>query len=196
MKAIKRLFLGVLISALLIGMGWNLLKRIQEHRVMTMINNGQVIIDQEMHDWGICNDNAPVKIKMYVRNQGQYKITGTLVFSATLSKKGLDGEFLEKFIDCYGEERLKKEMKEEISNKGSLNRLDAVYNYLLRGKQFPQGQNFEPSNSKIDDKDYTFKFRKQIPIYPGEIIKIDHEEQIPLNVRGHLLSIKLESIEF
>jgi hypothetical protein len=196
MKAIKRVFLVVLSVAIIAGIILVLYKKLQEQRILNIVSSGQVTIDQEMHDWGVCKYNRPVKIEMYVRNNGQYQINGTLVFSASLAREGLEEKFVRKFIDCYGEEKLKKEMAEEIAKKGSLGRLEAVYNYLLRGKQLPQGQNFEPSESEMDNKDYAFKFRKQILIYPGEIFKIDHEEQIPLNARGHILTVKIENIEF
>lgn len=160
MKVIRRSFLGVLVIVIIVGIGLALFKKIQEQRIMKMISNGHVTIDQEMHEWDICKDNSPVKIEMYIRNNGQYRIIGTLVFSATLSRKGLEEKFLREFIDCYGEERLKKEMKEEVAKKGSIGRLEAVYNYLLRGSQLTQGQDYEPSKSKIDNKDYAFKFRK------------------------------------
>jgi len=196
MNAIKRILLGLLIIAIIVGIGLALFNNLQERRMMKMLRDGQVTIDQEIHDWRICNDNSPVKIDMFVRNSGQYQIAGTLVISGTLSKKGLEKKFLREFIDCYGEERLKKEITEEIAKKGSNGWLAAVYNYLLRGSQLAPGQDYEPIESKAEDTDYTFKFRKQIRIRPGEILKTEHEEQLPFNVRGHLLKVKIENIEF
>jgi len=193
-KVIKRILLGLLSIAIVAGIGLTLLMKLEEHRSLKMISDGHITIDQEMHEWSICSDNSPVKITMYVRNSGNYKISGTLVFSATLSKKGLEEKFLREFIDCYGEERLKNEFKEEIAKKGTIGRLEAVNNYLLRGRQLPQGQSYEPTIT--EDKGYDFKIRKRLLIEPGQILKIDHEEQVPLNVRGYLLALKVETIEY
>jgi hypothetical protein len=106
----------------------------------------------------------------------------------------LEEKFLRSLVDCIGEENLKRKVKEAIGT-GSTGRAQAIYNYIIRGKKLPQGREYEPS-TETDTKDYTFKFRKQISLGPGEIFKIDHEEQIPLNERGHLLTFKIEDIEF
>jgi hypothetical protein len=195
MKIIKRVFLSIVAIAIIVGIGLVLLKMIQEQRILKMVRSGQVVVDQVMHDWNVCKGNVPVKIELYVRNNGDHKITGNLVFLATLSRKGLEEQFIKEVINCDGEERLKREMAEEISQKGSIGRAEGIYNYLLRGKKLLPGQKYEPS-TKIADNDYSFRFRQQIFLNPGELIKIDHEEQIPFNERGNLLSVKIENIEF
>lgn len=191
MKIVKRVFLGILSIAIIVGISLALFKRVQKQRILNIVRSGHVMVDQEIHEWNVCESNSPVRIKMYVRNTSEYKITGNLVFSTTLSRKGLEERFLRALVNCFGEENLKREGIET----GSTGRAQAIYNYIMRGKKLPQGQGYEPSTENVD-KDYTFKFRKQLLLGPGEIFKVEHEEQIPLNERGYLLTVKIENIEF
>jgi len=195
MKIIKRVLVSGLTIVIVVGVGLALYKKIQEQQMIKMVRSGQVMIDQVMHEWNVCKDNGPVEIKMYVRNNGDHTITGNLVFLVTLSRKGLEEQFIRAVIKCDGEERLKREMADEIAQKGSIGRAQGIYNYLQRGNKLLPGQKYEPS-TKVADNDYSFRFRKQIYLKPGELIKIDHEEQIPFNERGNLLSVKIENIEF
>lgn len=195
MKTIKRIFLVIIVAVIIFGIGFLLFKKVQEHQIMKVVKSGHVIIDQELHDWNVCKDNSPIKLEMYVRNNSEYKITGKLVFLTTLSRKGLEKDFLEELINCYGEERVKKDIKEMIAKKQKIGKFQAVYDYILRGRQLPEGQEYEPIKND-GNKDYIFKFRKQVLLQPGEILKIDHEENIPLNERGGILTIKAGDIEF
>src|SRR4030042_5405583 len=182
MKITKRVFVIVLTITIVVGIGLALYKKIQERQMMKMVRSGQIMIDQVMHDWNICENNSPVEIKMYVRNNGDHTITGNLVFLVTLSRKGLEEQFIREIISCGGEERTKREMADEIAQKGSIGRAQGIYNYLLRGNKLLPGQKYEPSE-KVANNDYSFRFRKQIFLNPDELIKIDHEEQIPFNER-------------
>jgi hypothetical protein len=195
MKIIKRVSLSIIAITIIVGIVLVLLKMREEQRMLEVVKSGQVVIDQVIRDWNVCTGNVPVKIQLYVRNNVDHKITGNLVFLVTLSRKGLEEKFIREVINCDGEERLKREMAEEIAQKGSIGRAEGIYNYLLRGKKLLPGQKYEPY-TKIADKDYSFRFRQQIFLNPGELIKIDHEEQIPFNERGNLLSVKIENIEF
>ena len=195
MKITKRVFVSVLTIAIVVGIGLASYKKIQEQQMMKMVRSGQVMIDQARHDWNICQNNSPVRIEMYIRNNGDHTITGNLVFLVTLSRKGLEEQFIREIISCGGEERTKREMADEIAQKGSIGRAQGIYNYLLRGNKLLPGQKYEPSE-KVANNDYSFRFRKQIFLNPGELIKIDHEEQIPFNERGNLFSIKIDNIEF
>lgn len=199
MKIIKRVLVSVLVIAIVVGIGLAIYIKIQEQQIMKMVKSGQIMIDQEMHDYMVrCEDFGPVRIEMYIRNNSDHTINGNLVFLVTLSRKGLEEQFIKEIIKCSykgDEEKLKREMAEVIAQKGSIGRAQGIYNYLQRGNKLLPGQKYEPS-TEIADNDYSFRFRKQIYLKPGELIKIDHEEQIPLNERGNLLSIKIDKIEF
>lgn len=86
-------------------------------------------------------------------------------------------------------------MANDITQNGSIGRLQGIYDYLQRGNKLLPGQKYEPS-VQVADEDYSFRFRKHVYLKPGEIIKIDHQEQIPFKERGNLLSVKIENIEF
>src|SRR4030043_2079222 len=108
MKITKRVFVSVLTIAIVVGIGLASYKKIQEQQIMKMVKSGQIMIDQVMHDWNICENNSPVEIKMYVRNNGDHTITGNLFFLVTLSRKGLEEQFIREIIGCGGEEVAKK----------------------------------------------------------------------------------------
>ena len=84
-------------------------------------------------------------------------------------------------------------MKEPLEDK-----FKAVYNYILRGKSLATGTDFEPipiEQGGEEEEDYKFKFRKHVSINSGEIIKIEHKQQLPLKAIGYILTIKIEGIE-
>lgn len=182
------------------AVGFVLFKKTQEHRILNIVREGQIVIDQEFHEWGVegKGDDLPVKIEMYIRSKSRYRIAGTLVFLVTLSGKGIEEQFINEAINAFGEEKLRKEIKEEI-DKGKIaagSKFRAIYNYIDRGRQLAQGEEYEPVATKDVEEDYTFKFRKQVSLNSGEIIKLDHMQLVPPREKGFLLDVKIESIEF
>jgi len=211
MKQINRIILIIVAILITAGVGFISLKEIEKRRIRSDVKKGALLIDQEFHQWNICEDNSPTEVTLFLRNKSESKIQGNIVFSATLSRKGLEEKFLNEFVNCYGEQRLKRELKEKMAERKNIGRLEAIYNFLMRGKQLSHGQKYEliPGKggelvgilgSEADEilriEAYKFKFRKKILLQPGELVRIDHPEAIPLNERGHLLDVAIEDIEF
>jgi hypothetical protein len=169
--------------------------KIHQQRMLDIVRNGHIMIDQEIHNWDFKHGGKPLKVTMYIRNNGKYKVAGNLVFSATSSKKGLEKQFLKEAVNIYGEAELRKYVKEKIDN-GENGKYAATYNYIIRGKKLAQGEEYEPVKTKANEEDYTFKFREYVSIKPGEIIQLDHDQEIPLSEAGFLLNIKIDNIEF
>src|SRR5713101_241929 len=108
LEKITKIFL-VGLAALIIGVvGYVLVVKFKEYQVSEAIRNGQVVVDQESHDWGLVpgrDIEELSKITMYVRNASRYPVKGSLVFLVTLDKSGLEENFLKKLIDlCRGDE--------------------------------------------------------------------------------------------
>lgn len=80
MRFIKRVLISGLIIALVVGIGLSFYRKKQEQQMMNMVISGQIMIDQVMHEWNVCQYKSPVGIEMYVRNKGAHTIYGNLVF--------------------------------------------------------------------------------------------------------------------
>lgn len=170
--------------------------KLKEHKMLKSITAGHVVIDQELHKWKLCEKKDSVNIELFIRNKGNYQIVGNIVFKGSLDMKGLEERFIRDFIDCYSEETLRRGIKADMDKGDDDGRMMAVHNYIVRGKRLPQDKEYEVIPGKIEEDKYDFRFRQYISVKPGEVLRVKHEQQIPLNSQGGILAVKIETIEF
>ncbi len=196
MKSIKKILLAILVIALVVYSAIVISNQQKQSKMISAIENNELVIDQTIHEWHI-DKEMPLNIELYVRNSSEYLINGNLVFLVTLSKKGLEEKFMKKMIDRFGQEELIVLIKKRLDEDKAM-RFKALYNYILRGNKLKKGEEYEPVEFEDKNKsaDYTFKFRQYVSIKPGEIIKINHNQQLPLAETGYVLSVDINTIEF
>ena len=202
-KIFKVLVLTLIALALFAFFGYVSFVKIKEHRIAKAVKDGEIVIDQEEHDWGskILYDEPlfePVKIEMYLRNISQYTVEGNLVFSVILESKGLEEEFLMQTVGKMdeSEEKFFIQVLEEMKKQGKQIRAqgEAMLSWFARGRKLKNGMYYEPVEN--GGENYSFIFRKWVSLKPGELIKITQQQPIPIEVRGYLLKVKIDGIEF
>ena len=206
MRIFKILISLVIAISVLAFIGYISFVKLKEHRIASAIKEGKIVIDQEIHDWGIKILNykpifEPITIELYVRNASQYNIEGALVFSVILVSKGLEEEFIRQSVEALDEvggEKMKwEDMKRIMEEKGdqiNIGRAKAMVTWLARGRKLKKGMSYEPVEN--GGENYSFNFRKWASLKPGDVIKITHKQQIPPAVRGYLANVRIDGIEF
>lgn len=194
-KIFKVLVLTLIALALFAFIGYVSFVKIKEHRISKAVKDGKVVIDQELHNW-IGTDLDLLDTEMLVRNTSKYSIDGALVFSVVLESKGLEEEYLTA-ID-KPKWRLLMKVIEELKRRGEPREMGArekaINSWFARGEEFEEGMDYEPVEN--GGENYTFKFKKYVFLIPGELIKITKQQTIPIEVRGYLLKVKIDGIEF
>jgi hypothetical protein len=195
-KKFKYLTYFILFFVFIVAPGVYLLYKInKEQQMSNVVNVGQIVLDQTIHTWDVNEDK--LLINMFIRNTSDYRIKGNLVFRVTLGKEGIEKDYLNKVIDVCSVKALKETLKKRIQEGSTNPKYHVLYNYLNRGMKLPKGYDFEPLPvSDLGKNDYIFKFRKRVSINAGEIIQLEHEQDLPPVETGYLFTIKMVGIEF
>lgn len=164
-------------------------------RAVDTVKQGKVVIEQETHKWNVCENDKPVSLTMYIRNKGEARVEGNATVMVSLNREGVEEGFITELLGCFDEEQLMEDIRNELE-KGEAGRLEAIKNYLERGKKLPEGKSFEPAPGTPEEKSYTFTFMRPLALAPGEVVMIRHDQQVPVGERGGVLSAKVRSIEF
>ena len=203
MTILKRLSLLVLVTVVLVAIGWLAFGELHKMRILDAVEDGQVSIDQESHQWrpfaSLDEEAEVLTLDLYVRNKSNYLIDGTLVFSVRMSHKGLEESYLDKFFKETKErfrdwDQTKQELITYFNNAVD-KKAKAMSSYLERGEQLPEGMDYEPIVGE-EKEDYIFKFRKAVFLSAGELIRIEQEQVLPSSIAGYLLTVEIETIEF
>lgn len=151
----------------------------------------KVSIDQVLHEWDLVNNTDPLTIVIFLRNISNENVEGEIVFKISLDESGLEEKAINNFIKLVGEQEIIS-----FANKDNTPKFVAMKNYIKRGKKLAENSKFEEvAVLKHSNNIYSFKFKRDINIAAGQIIKIEHKQVIPLSVSGHLFSINVEKIE-
>lgn len=200
MRIIKFLALILVCLAILSVGVFYLPEKIQEYRIKNTVRGGNIVIDYEHHHWAVNPLKSPLSIFMIIRNKSSQHVNGNLVFLITLNPKGLEEQYIKYRVhfleETYGSID-PKEIEEILTREGIQNNpySKAILAYKKRGKKLPLGLNYEPFMGG-NTEPYTFKFRKQISMPPGEIIKLNHTQDIlPAGKSGTVFKIEIDSIE-
>lgn len=164
-------------------------------RAVDTVKQGKLVIEQETHKWNVCENDKPVSLTMYLRNTGDVRVEGTATVMVSLNREGMEEGFITELLGCFEEEQLLEDINNELE-KGEAGRLVAIKNYLERGKKLPEGKGFEPVPGKPEEKSYTFTFRRNLALEPGEVVMIRYDQQVPVGERGGVLTAGVKSIEF
>jgi len=170
-------------------------QKYRKTRVADTVKQGKIVIEQETHTWNVCENDKPVAISFYIRNKGETRVEGNAAVMVSLNREGLEEGYITELLSCYDEEQLVEDIRNEME-KGEAGRLEAINNYLTRGKKLPEGKGFEPVPGKPEEKSYTFTFRRNLALEPGEVVMIRHDQQVPVGERGGVLTAGVKSIEF
>lgn len=151
----------------------------------------KISIDKVLHKWDLENNTDPLTIVVFLRNISNENVEGEIVFKVSLDKSGLEEETINKLIKLLGEQGIIS-----YANKVNSPKFVAMANYIKRGKKLAENSEFEEvAVLKNSNNVYFFKFKRNINVAAGQIIKIEHKQVIPLSVAGHLFSIDVEKIE-
>jgi hypothetical protein len=175
--------------------GYLSLKVIQQYRIHKVVKDGQVEIDQQNHEWNVCNDKLPT-FQIFVRNNSDLKVFGNLVFSVMISNKGLEQNFMDENIKCYGKDFIINDYLDKERRGVQLCRLKSLINYIERGQKLQDKFDYEPYEEGKTDKEYNFKIHHYISLKRGEILRIETEQPVPVDRRGGLTKIVIEDITF
>jgi hypothetical protein len=170
--------------------------------VLEAVKRGEVVIDSESHSWKIkAIDEAhetPMSLELYIRNRSAFRVGGYVVFTSEIDTKGLEESFIRSFLkklrtDGFIDEQLRSKKFAALGPK-----FRAVYNYLQRGEDLKSEIGYEAVEVAPDFplKDYSFSFRQELFLKPGELKRITHEQDIPRELYGFLLKTKVATIEF
>lgn len=175
--------------------GYLLYKKVKEQQMSNVVKVGQIVLDQTIHTWDVNEDK--LLINMFIRNTSTYRIKGNLIFQVILEKEGIEKDYLDKVIDMYSVKALKESLKKRIQEGSTNPKYHVLNNYINRGMKLLKGYEFEPwPISDSGKNDYIFKFRKSVSINAGEIIQLEHEQDLPPVETGYLFTIKMVGIEF
>ncbi|MGD0277293.1 MAG: hypothetical protein ABSB79_14775 [Syntrophales bacterium] len=184
--------LSIIVLALI---GYLSFKETKDYIINTVVKDGQVKIDQQFHEWNICNDKLP-KFQIFVRNNSDLKVFGNLKFLVLISNKGLEKNFMDEVINCAGTDFIKNDYLNRKRMGVDIGRLRPLINYIERGSKLQNSYDYEPYDERKTEKEYNFKFQQCVSLKPGGILKIETEKQIPVNIRGGVTKIIIEDITF
>lgn len=172
-----------------------LVKKHRQRQVVDSVRAGKVVVEQEMHRWNVCEKDMPVDLSLYIRNRGEHRVEGSAVVTVSLNREGMEEGFIRELTDCYGEERLLEDIRNELE-KGEAGRLSSIRNYIMRGKRLPEGKGYEPVPGDLKEKTYAFTLRKPVSLGPGELALVRLDQPVPVGERGGVLSARINTIEF
>ena len=211
LKKVFWLLIGVVfITTLLFSGNYLYKKKIQrdyqnqirdnQNQMVEAVRKGDIVVDREYHHWLFKEAKArpynSLEIELFVHNKGTITVTGNLVFKSEIDNKGLEDDWIDVVIetllkDGYTMEQIQDE---EFSNASHITK--AITHYVKRGKKLPPGIDSEPVENPNKKNLYTFSFRKQILLKPGEVQRIMYKPDIPYGEAGYLLKTVVGGIEF
>lgn len=149
-----------------------------------------VALDDDRVNWNVTRSRDPqdnnVVFEIYVRNLSETHIAKNLQAQITLDYAQLDTTFIDALLDLLGEETFWQHWRDDSNKKTP--KLRAIAAYIERGKQPPEGTEYEPVLGDIA-WDYQTRVPLNIDLAPMESKFIKFEAAIPYKRKGHVADI-------
>ena len=160
----------------------------------------KIEILQKSHSWNFDADDrekfGEFELEIWVKNVGENRFKGTVVFEVSFSPKGFDKEFLAEFKNVSEKRNsLEKSLKEKVEKEPENKRVKALSNYLDRGFTLKEGMEYEPVAGNENSENFSFWFRKEIEVGVNEILSLKHAQKIPKKISGNLITLNIVGYE-
>ncbi len=115
-----------------------------------------------------------------------------------MDTKGLEESYITSALNRFRKDGFQTEQFKDKSFAALGPKFRAIYNYVQRGEKLAPGLKYETFESPSDFSvnQYSFSFRHKIFLYPGEVKRITHNQDIPHKFSGFMLKIRVSGIEF